>query len=542
MADKIEEIPKLIKDAGQRQYLPGEMLGRGGFASVWRAKVVDRRTPPEAGECALKVVRRSIRGEQLRTRFKFELGIHNKLRHPNIVAFYRAFTQAELTFVSLELCENGSLTDVVKRRKFLTMGEIRRWLIQLCGAVKYLHLRDVVHRDIKAGNVFLDADMNVKLGDFGLASIMVPTKDLSSYTRRTTFCGTPNYLAPEVLSRGGHDKSVDIWAIGILAYYLAVGRAPFHSKSKDEIYERVRNADYAWPDLGPESNEIPEDLKSLVATLLVPEAQRPTPDEVVRHPFFAHGFVPDKIDPLARTRRPRWARMPAKGLPESTAAYEKCCRESRVGVAPPQPTLKRKRKTRHDEELLLRTLEYEFSEGIRLEVPLPEGQVYHAYVYAVQQEKKLPPAPPVILEDVKTKQEQETQAPSVRRVIQPPQLPQLPAYPSSNNISNNSSSSNMNNSRDAAQIQRQEMPPPPRPVSVASRPRAMGSTRRALTETTANRGSVKSNPLESRAEGGKVARTVAAFQEAAANAASSRLTMPSLGRAKRPRRAGACYE
>ena len=389
---KLTAIPLLVKDPKNRQYLPGDKIGSGGFATVWRAKLIDRRSPPESPECALKVVRSNIPNRQIQTRFKFELGIHNKLRHPNIVEFYRAFTFQDLTYVSVELCVNGSLTDMVKRRKYLTMGEIRRFLVQLCGAVKHLHNRDVVHRDIKAGNVFLDAHMNVKLGDFGLAAIMVPKEPGAfsmSYTRRTTFCGTPNYLAPEILSRGGHDKSVDIWAVGILAYYLAVGRAPFHSKSKEEIYDRVRRSDYEWPELGPDQNEIPADLKNLVATLLVPERQRPTPDQIVRNAFFSEGYIPERIDSLARTRRPRWARPLSSSLPDSRVTYETLCRNSRVGLcATPTKekpnTLKRSRESRREEEPLLRTLEREYAAGIDLEVPMPEGGLYMAFKPAVK--------------------------------------------------------------------------------------------------------------------------------------------------------------
>jgi myosin-1 len=85
------------------------------------------------------------------------------------------------------------------------MPEIRRFMIQTCGAIKYLHQRNIVHRDLKTGNLFLDRDMNVKDGDFGAI-------------RRTTMCGTPNYLAPEVLEKTGkgHDEKVDLWAIGIM--------------------------------------------------------------------------------------------------------------------------------------------------------------------------------------------------------------------------------------------------------------------------------------------------------------------------------------
>lgn len=405
MSYKVDAVPKLLKDANNRQYLPSDKLGCGGFASVWRAKMIDRRLPPESSECALKVVKSSIKSQQVQTRFKFELAIHNKLVHPNIVEFYRAFTFHDLTYVSLELCLNGSLSDMVKRRKFLTMGEIRRFLIQTCGAVKYLHKRDIVHRDIKAGNIFLDERMNVKLGDFGLASIMVPKDPQnfpSSYTRRTTFCGTPNYLAPEVLTRGGHNRAVDIWAIGILAYYLAVGRAPFHSKDKEEIYKRVHARDYAWPEVSPDQNDIPADLKNFVGTLLVPEVERPTPDQIVRDPFFSEGFIPSKIDALARTRRPRWARAQSPNPQSSKAVYEDLCRSSHVGLASAatitKPRSRKQGASSVEEEPLLTTLEKEYSANIDLQIPMPEGVVYEAWRPKPRREAKVASIP-VIFED-----------------------------------------------------------------------------------------------------------------------------------------------
>ena len=95
--------------------------------------------------------------------------------------------------------------------------------MQLCGAIKYMHARNVIHRDLKMGNLFLDHEMNVKIGDFGLAAVLVsPGEHQGSYTkafsRRTTLCGTPNYIAPEILdkSKGGHDLKVDIWALGCI--------------------------------------------------------------------------------------------------------------------------------------------------------------------------------------------------------------------------------------------------------------------------------------------------------------------------------------
>lgn len=300
---------------------------------------------------------------------------------------------------------------MVHAREYLTMGEIRRMLIQVCGAVKYMHERDVVHRDIKAGNIFLDKDMNVMLGDFGLAAIMEPSPEqletdakTLQHIRRTTFCGTPNYLAPEILSRKqGHGTSVDVWAIGVLAYYLSIGRAPFASSSKDEIYERLRKGEYQWPRLAPKrdtaeerkdksttSNAIPQDLKDLVGILLVEEKRRPKPDDIVQHPFFTQGFIPEQIEPLCKTRTPKWARPAATDAKDQSFSFEDrekiyadlCC-YSKVGQ-PWKDCQEGKtsgvvvggRYSERDPRSMFLVLAKEMSHRLKLEIPLQEGIVY----------------------------------------------------------------------------------------------------------------------------------------------------------------------
>lgn len=153
------------------------------------------------------------------------------MQHPNIVEFHRAFTFNESTFVVLELCSNGSVMDMVKKRRCLSLPEVRRYTVQLCGAIKYMHTRNVIHRDLKMGNLFLDHDMNLKIGDFGLAAVLVSPEEYQkglyehAKSRRTTLCGTPNYIAPEILEKGkgGHDYKVDIWAIGVIVYAITNG-------------------------------------------------------------------------------------------------------------------------------------------------------------------------------------------------------------------------------------------------------------------------------------------------------------------------------
>ena len=223
---------------------------------------------------------------------------------------------------------------MLKKRKYLTLPEIRRYVVQICGAVKYLHHRHIVHRDLKTGNLFLDANMNVKVGDFGLAALLVTEREME-VKRRTTMCGTPNYLAPEILEKGkGHDEKVDLWAIGVIAFTLAVGKAPFHASTKEEIYKKLKSGTYTWPELSATTNQS-SDLRNLVASLLVPEDQRPIPDQIVSQNFFKIAFVPSNIPSSAREKAPKWPDVTIPSPEVVRRGYSDTwyaiCKESGVG-------------------------------------------------------------------------------------------------------------------------------------------------------------------------------------------------------------------
>ncbi|KAK3068825.1 Cell cycle serine/threonine-protein kinase cdc5/MSD2 [Teratosphaeriaceae sp. CCFEE 6253] len=325
--------PPLVTEPGGIHYATGSALGKGGFAICHRAERYDG-SKPTGHMVALKIVRTKMEPAKLAQKFVSELQIHSKLSHPNIVAFYRAFSFQTSTYVVLELCPNGSLADMLKKRRHLTLPEIRRFVIQICGAVKYLHHRHIVHRDLKTGNLFLDEGMNVKVGDFGLAALLVTEKEME-VKRRTTMCGTPNYLAPEILEKGkGHDEKVDLWAIGVIAFTLAVGKAPFHAATKEEIYKKLRSGTYTWPELSATNNQS-ADLRNLVASLLVPEEQRPPPDQIVSQNFFKIAFVPASIPSTARERAPTWTEVSVPSADTIRRGYSDTwfaiCKESGVG-------------------------------------------------------------------------------------------------------------------------------------------------------------------------------------------------------------------
>lgn len=223
---------------------------------------------------------------------------------------------------------------MLKKRKYLTLPEIRRFVIQICGAVKYLHHRHIVHRDLKTGNLFLDENMNVQVGDFGLAALLVTEKEME-VKRRTTMCGTPNYLAPEILEKGkGHDEKVDLWAIGVIAYTLAVGKAPFHASTKEEIYKKLKSGTYTWPELSTTTNQS-ADLRNLVAKLLVPEEQRLAPDQIVSENFFKIAFVPPSIPTSAKEKAPMWPDVSVPSAETIRRGYSETwytiCKQSGVG-------------------------------------------------------------------------------------------------------------------------------------------------------------------------------------------------------------------
>ncbi|KAL9598906.1 MAG: hypothetical protein Q9219_004171 [cf. Caloplaca sp. 3 TL-2023] len=296
------------------QYRIGKELGKGGFAICYEGQ---QRGLHGGQTYALKIVKAFMAQKKMEEKFRTELQIHAKMRHPNIVEFHKAFTFKENTYVVLELCPNGSIQDMVRARKGISLPEVRRFVVQLCAAVKYMHARNVIHRDLKMGNLFLDHDLNVKIGDFGLAAILVnPGEYEGSYTkalsRRTTLCGTPNYIAPEILDKGkrGHDLKVDIWALGCIVYAMICCRPPFQAASSTEIYEKARAVDYCWPEPDAVRSFVPNEVKDLVAGLLKPDpTERLTLDQVVSHPFFSmHGgnCIPAKLDPTCKQKKPEW--------------------------------------------------------------------------------------------------------------------------------------------------------------------------------------------------------------------------------------------
>ncbi|PAV62885.1 hypothetical protein WR25_23781 [Diploscapter pachys] len=212
-----------------------------------------------------------------------EVSIHRNLRHENVVRLFSFFEDSKNVYITLELCARRSLMELHKRRKAVTDPEARYFTMQVCKAVDYLHDKRIIHRDLKLGNLFLNEEMMVKIGDFGLATTV------DEGERKKTLCGTPNYIAPEVLEKRGHSFEVDVWAIGCILYTLLFGKPPFETESLKDTYARIKSNHYRIPtDAPPESG-------ALIRWFLAPEpSHRPSIKKAIDHAYF-HGFTPRRL-------------------------------------------------------------------------------------------------------------------------------------------------------------------------------------------------------------------------------------------------------
>ncbi|CAG8624897.1 5083_t:CDS:10 [Ambispora gerdemannii] len=252
------EPPVQIKARKTRQeYTRRGLLGEGGFAKCYA--VVDLKE----NLYAAKVVWKESLSKNPKNKPKLlsEIKIHKLMDHPNIVRFHEAFEDDAFVYLILEHCPNKTLLEMNKFRKRLTEPEVRFFLCQILDACRYMHRASVIHRDLKLANLLLSEDMKVKIGDFGLATQL---QDASE--RKKTICGTPNYIAPEVLfDKTGHSYEVDIWSVGVIVYTLLFGKPPFQTKGNvEDIYRKIKEHKYDFP-----SNiSVSSDAKDLINYML----------------------------------------------------------------------------------------------------------------------------------------------------------------------------------------------------------------------------------------------------------------------------------
>ncbi|XP_077428247.1 serine/threonine-protein kinase PLK1 [Vanacampus margaritifer] len=294
----LKEIPEVLVDKRtKRCYTRGRFLGKGGFAKCYEI------TDVESQEVfAGKIVPKSLMVKpHQREKMTSEIAIHKSLEHPNIVGFRGFFEDEDFVFVVLEICKRRSLLELHKRRKAVTEPEARYYMMQLLKGVQYLHNNRIIHRDLKLGNIFLNDDMDVKIGDFGLA-----TKIEFDGERKKTLCGTPNYIAPEILSKKGHSYEVDVWSLGCILYTLLVGKPPFETSCLKETYSRIKKNNYTIP------WHVSATADSLIKRMLHADpSQRPNILQLLTDDFFTSGYIPVRLPTTCLTVAPRFSIAPS---------------------------------------------------------------------------------------------------------------------------------------------------------------------------------------------------------------------------------------
>lgn len=282
------------------RYLRGKMLGKGGFAKVYHCTSLDTNR-----SYAVKVVQKAnLVKSRARQKLQAEIKIHRLLKHKHVCEYKHFFEDKSNCYILLELCQNQSMNELLKRRKRLTEPEVKYYLSQILLSVQYMHKLNVIHRDLKLGNLFLDKQLRVKVGDFGLA-----TKLSASDEKRKTICGTPNYIAPEVIEgdkeKRGHSFEVDVWSMGVICYTLLVGKPPYESKDVKSTYQRILRNEYSFPSHIP----ISEHARHLISSMLQTRPdQRPSLETIIDHPFFTHDptKIPKSLPPCCTHVAPDW--------------------------------------------------------------------------------------------------------------------------------------------------------------------------------------------------------------------------------------------
>ncbi|XP_046631320.1 serine/threonine-protein kinase PLK1-like [Daphnia pulicaria] len=286
-------IPDILCDAaGKKRYQRGRFLGKGGFAKCYELTDLDNGQV-FAGKIVSKQL--LVKPHQ-KDKMAQEISIHRSLKHDHVVGFHSFFEDNNFVYIVLELCKRRSLMELHKRRKAVTEPEARYFMHQLLLGVKYLHENKMIHRDLKLGNLFLNDNMELKIGDFGLA-----TKLDFSGERKKTLCGTPNYIAPEVLNKKGHSFEVDIWSMGCILYTLLVGRPPFETQSLKDTYSKIKRNEYHIPSrIGPLA-------RALISRMLQGDpACRPAVDIVLNDEFMTCGYMPTRLPLSCLTMAPRF--------------------------------------------------------------------------------------------------------------------------------------------------------------------------------------------------------------------------------------------
>lgn len=267
-----------------RSYRYVKTLGSGLSSVV--CLVTDSRTKQFS---AAKVISRETFNDAGRLQHcESELRLMSSIHHPSIVELRDIVYLEEVLIMIFEYCERGDVLDYIYKNGMPEPDEVKRWLQQLLSGLQYLHSRGVAHRDLKPENLLLDRDLNLKIGDFGLA------RETRAGRLMETPVGTPCYTAPEILRRENYDGArADIWSVGVITWVIALGTLPWRSIGDVGLRREIIEGQFSLPE------ELDPDIKEFIEACMVPEPKkRATAAHLLTLPIVAN------VSRLERRHRP----------------------------------------------------------------------------------------------------------------------------------------------------------------------------------------------------------------------------------------------
>jgi calcium/calmodulin-dependent protein kinase I len=281
-----EESERLTKDSHdiRKEYTFKEVLGTGAFSEVVLA---ENKIEPGRFVAVKCIDKKGLKGKE--ESLENEIQVLRRLRHPNIVELADVYEDRLKVYLVMELVTGGELFDRIVEKGSYTEKDASSLIKQVLEAVDFMHDKGVVHRDLKPENLLYYSpaeDSKIMISDFGLSK----TEDSGTMA---TACGTPGYVAPEVLAQKPYGKEVDVWSIGVIAYILLCGYPPFYDENDSELFRQILRAEYEFD--SPYWDEISDSAKDFIGHLMCKDtSQRFGCKEALQHPWIGGNTALEK--------------------------------------------------------------------------------------------------------------------------------------------------------------------------------------------------------------------------------------------------------